>query len=370
MGSNGLESFTMRPSAKVFLLCLLCLLLACPACSRNLTPSPSAIAPTPLLSPAPTIHSSRANLRNPFGLMIDGRTARQRVQMAKDLGAVYFRPWDIDATDWRGRCADRACEAALEAGLALVLTVRNAGQSGSTPMPASLPASLDAYRLTIGLILDRYHPEALVIENEENSPLYWSGSPEEYGVILQAACAVAHERGIPCANGGVSSEAVNLATWASYMDQGKPAEACDFARRALIDKEAEAYCDLDSVAELPNEAMASLLKARELLALYKPMGADYINFHWYSPDAQALEEAVAFLELSTGLPALTNEFGLREQSPQALRAIMEKIVQLGLPYAIAFSLDQQAVALQDNDGTLRLNGKTFQEYILRTFGIK
>jgi hypothetical protein len=290
--------------------------------------------------------------------------------MAKDLGAVYFRPWDIDATDYRGRCADRACEAALEAGLALVLTVRNAGQSGSLPVPASPPASLDAYRLTIGLVLDRYHPEVLVIENEENSSLNWSGSPEEYGVTLQAACAVAHERGIPCTNGGLSSEAVSLAVWVSYMEQGKTAEACDFVSRVLDPEAAKDFCDLSSVAELPNEAQSSLIKVRELLALYQPMGADYINFHWYSPDPLALGEVVAFLEKTTGLPALTNEFGLGEQDPQALQAVMEKLVQLGLPYAVAFSLDRQAVAFQDNDGSLRPNGKAFQEFIANTFGIK
>jgi hypothetical protein len=302
--------------------------------------------------------------------MIDGRTARQRVQMAKNMGAVYFRPWDIDATDWRGRCADRACEAALEAGLALLITVRNAGQNGNQPMPAAPPTSLDAYRLTISLVLDRYHPELLVVENEEDSSVNWNGSPEEYGVILQAACAVAHERGIPCTNGGISGEAVSLATWASYMDQGRTAEACDFARRAITGHEAEVYCDLGSVAELSNEAQASLLEVRELLALYKPMGADYINFHWYSPDAQALEEVINFLEKASGLSAMTNEFGLQEQNPQALRVVMEKLVQLGLPYAVAFSLDEQAVAFQNNDGSLRPNGKTFQEFIVDTFGIK
>jgi len=127
---------------------------------------------------------------------------------------------------------------------------------------------------------------------------------------------------------------------------------------------------MKSVAELPEAAWASLVKVRGLLALYKPMGADYVNFHWYSPDAQALGEAVAFLEEATGLPAMTNEFGQRQQDPQALRLIMGKLTQLGLPYAVAFSLDNQAVAFQNDDGSLRPNGEAFRAFIAETFGIR
>jgi len=366
----------MQPLRKFASLFILHLLLAFMACKLPVISPSTPPAPAPPASPTPTLQaglveplsSAQAPAYNPFGLMVDGRTARQRVQIAKSLGAVYFRPWDVDVSDWGGRCADRACESALEEGLALVLTVRNGGQAGPPPLPSAPPADLNAYRLTLGVILDRYHPEILVVENEETSSLYWSGSPEEYAVTLQAACAVAHEHSTPCTNGGLASQAVGLATWASYIEQGQTAEACDFARRTLAHDQAEAFCGMKSVAELPEEAQASLAKVRGLLALYKPMGADFINFHWYSPDAQALSEAVAFLEGAAGLPAMTNEFGLREQDPQALRLIMERLTQLGLRYAIAFSLDNQAVALQNADGSLRPNGEAFQAFISETFG--
>ena len=42
---------------------------------------------------------------------------------------------------------------------------------------------------------------------------------------------------------------------------------------------------------------------------------------------------------------------------------MGKIVDLGLPFAVFFSLDRRSVALQNDDGSLRPNGQAFKRFL-------
>jgi hypothetical protein len=320
---------------------------------------------TKATTPVPV--SSLTAARNPFGLMIGLDPSSQRVPFAREMGVSYFRPWDVTVEDWNGSCSDRACTAAQSAGLGLILTVRNNGRGGPPAMSTTPAKDLAAYQRIIGEILDTIHPTVLVVENEETSTVFWTGTPEEYEAELRAACEQAHQRNIPCANGGMVSEAVGIATWAHYMDAGQTEQACDFARRALIHGEAEEFCGYRSLEELPERTAQVLDKVRQYLEIYARSGADYVNFHWYSGDASALAEAVTYLEEVTGLPAICNEFGLREQNYAATQAVMKTFVDLHIPYAIYFSLDRQAVALTDSDGTLRPNGEAFRDFMQANF---
>lgn len=74
------------------------------------------------------------------------------------------------------------------AGFKLIFTVRN---SGGPREPAQPPEDLSAYKERLGRILEQIHPEFLVIENEENADLYYSGTPEDYATQLKAAVEVA-----------------------------------------------------------------------------------------------------------------------------------------------------------------------------------
>lgn len=142
---------------------------------------------------------------NPFGVMLPSQLVRtpEGIEVAKTLGVVYFRPASVFLDQWNGTCLE--CELALNAGLRLVLTVRNSG-----PLPTAPPRDLVAYQRTLSQVLDTYRPVVLAVENEENSALFYTGTPEEYGAQLRAACQVAHQRGIPCTNGGLVSTLVAL----------------------------------------------------------------------------------------------------------------------------------------------------------------
>ncbi len=336
-------------------LCTLALLVS--AC--RFTDETEATTPIPVSSPTAA--------GNPFGLMIDLDPSSQRVPFALEMGVAYFRPWDVTVEDWNGSCSDHACEAAQSAGLGLILTVRNNGKGGPPAMPTTPAKDIAAYQRTIGEILDAIRPVMLVVENEETSTIFWAGTPEEYEMELRAACEEAQKRNIPCANGGMVSEVVGLVTWAHYVELGQHEKACDFARRALIHGEAEEFCGYRSLDQLPERAADALTEARQYLEIYPRAGADFVNFHWYSGDAAALAEAVAYLEEVTGLPAISNEFGLREQNYEATYAILQAFVDLDIPYAVYFSLDRMAVALTDSDGSLRPNGEAFRDFMQEYF---
>jgi len=249
------------------------------------------------------------------------------------------------------------CDIALQAGLQLVLTTRNNGRQQAT----SPPADLAAYQRTLSQVLDQYRPALLVVENEENSALFYTGTPEQYAAELTAACQVAHQKGIRCTNGGLVSTLVALLVYAHYLESGQTAAARNFAARVFTPEEQQL---LDSP-----QAQEQIRKGQALLAAYGTAGADYVNFHWYIADTLALGEAVAFLKAQTRLPAVTNEVGQQTDDPNQTTAVMGKVVELGLPIAVWFGLDgPKARGLVNLDGSLRPTGQAFKRFIESTFG--
>lgn len=317
-----------------------------------------------LLTVAPTFASAAGRrVRNPLGLMIGGgsSTVRERLQLAKSLGVACFRPWDVTLDRWDGRHAD--AEAAARAGFKLVLTVRTDGRGGPPPTPSTPPHDLARYRQLVGAVLDAYHPAVLVVENEENSRLYYTGTPQEYGEELATACAEAHRRRIACTNGGLVSSLVASLVWDDYRRRGQPERAEAFARRAATG----AQYDWLLSARGRQRIEQSIEQGRALLNVYQTVGIDYVNFHWYIPDPAALEEAVDFLYRVTGLQAMTNEIGQRDTDPATVSALLDKALDLELPYIVWYSLDRpDSQALQNPDGTLRPNGREFQRFVHET----
>jgi hypothetical protein len=305
---------------------------------------------------------------NPFGLTIGGSglTTQQRIALSKELGVVYFRPWAVFLDRWNGRHEDT--EAFQSAGFKIIMTVRNNGSGAPSYVPTTPPTDTAAYKKTLGEVLNKYHPELLVVENEENSTLFYTGTPEEYAVELQAALETAHSRGIKCTNGGMVSGLVALLVWNNYLELGDTTRAWDFAKQAFSPAELQ-------VLRSPTRAQKQQIDAqidngKRLLNVYKTSGIDYVNFHWYIADSAALEEAVSFLRSSTGLQPITNEMGQHDLSPNTVTQLMGKTVELKLQYTVWYSIDTYrtngdttAYALQNADGTLRENGVAFKNFV-------
>lgn len=302
---------------------------------------------------------------NPFGVMLGNNTP---TEVAIKLGVTYYRPISLFLDRWNGTCDE--CDRAKALGLKLVLTVRN---NGGNRQPSTPPRNMNSYRDTLGKVLDTYKPALLAVENEENSNLFYEGTPAEYLAELSAACAVAHEKGIKCTNGGLVSSLVALLVADNYREAGDINKATDYINRTLGPKLKSQFGGVSASNIFSNPRVVSqLTRGKKLLAGYKKGGADYVNFHWYIADTQALAEAVAYLERVTGLKATTNEIGQqRNVNPEQVTAVMGKVVELGLPHAVWFSIDipgyGEARGLVEKDGTLRPNGVAFRDFIQKTY---
>ena len=290
--------------------------------------------------------------------MLGGRglKTQERFTVAHHLGVAYFRPWDITIEGWSGQQTDAA--AARRAGFALVLTVRHSGSSGPPAVPSAPPRDLETYRRILGDVLDAYHPEVLCVEHEENSSASYTGTPEEYAAELKAACAIAHGKGVACANGGLTSRLVTMLIWDRYRSAGDQNGAEAFLARAAGRERQE------MASPSSDQAIA---RGKALLALYRDVGLDYVNFHWYGADPEVLSEAVEYLRSSTGLQPMTNEIGQSDTRPSTVQALLQRVLDLGLPYAVWYSVDRRSRALQYPDGTLRETGRAFKAFIERTF---
>jgi len=297
-----------------------------------------------------------------YGVMLGapGMGLERRIAVARMLGVRAIRPNDVRLVDWGG--ADPEVLAFSRAGFEIVLTVRNAPARSarrSSPAhrePASPPKDLAAFQRTVGEILDAHRPALLVVENEENSALFYRGTPEEYGAELRAACWVAHARGIRCTNGGLVSALVALLVYDGYRTAGQAARAEAFAARAFTPAQRQRLGS--------PQAQEQLAKGKALLGQYRAAGADFLNVHWYISDPQALHETVALLREQVGLPLVTNEIGQHDDNPQTTVALLEAVAALHLRYAVWFSVDApRARALMNPDGTLRPTGEAFRTFV-------
>jgi hypothetical protein len=324
--------------------------------------------PTPEPTRVPTSHPKG----NPFGALIPtpSITIQQQISIAQQLGIRYVRPaYPVFAEDPNLECA--GCVDFTRAGFKLVLTVRNGPnafaqiQSGGRFPPSHPPTDMGAYQDAIGKIIDMYRPALLVIENEENVPDHWSGTADQYGEMLKAACDVARQKKTKCTNGGTLSESVTYLVYESYVQQGETEKADSFANRAFADFQKRALSG-------PNGQADALMRAERtapFLAAYADSGADYVNFHWYVSDPQAMQEAKQYMEGVTGLPAVINEMGQHDTNPGTTTAMLREAVDLGLPYVIWYMSDARlAKGLINPDGSLRPTGEAFQAFVRSRFG--
>jgi hypothetical protein len=150
-------------------------------------------------------------------------------------------------------------------------------------------------------------------------------------------------------------------------------------RQAFGGSQTQLLCGVKTLDEIPAHERAALNKDKAFLQVYKTSGADYMNFHWYIADSNALGEAAAFLQGAVGLPLMTNEMGQQDNSPATVTNLLTKALDLKLSYVIWFSIDPteevQAnpdkslipVALNNPDSTLRPAGVAFAAFIQSHF---
>lgn len=302
-------------------------------------------------------------------------TGAEKTALIKDSLKCAFARMNIVVTGFSGSASQY--DQFTTAGLKVILNVSNDPTGGTHPFTTDTAA----FKLKLDSVLDVYHPEVLVIENEETTTNYHSGPITDYFNELKAAINVAHAHGVKVTNGGIVARAMTLLTWKAYIDSGLVNKASSYALRAFpADKLINGKPDTNVTGY-----KTLLDKGVQMIAMYKSLPLDYVNFHWYEPiymlgnaseqhgldtvshiNTQALGETIRSLRNKTGKAVLTNEIGQYNMQPGITTDVMDKLRTMNMPYAVWYSGDGgtgSAVALQNANSSLRVTGTAFRNYI-------
>ncbi len=368
--------FRKKPFA--FYVALYTMLCALGACQRT-TPNP--VTPTDT-----TKTSSSTTLKHPFGALVNPAddvqpTTARRLSVLQALGASCVRD-AILTTSWTGS-SDRY-DAFQTNNVKVVLNI-NTQQTGETVAAMPYTTDLAGYRTTVTAILNKYQPEMVVIENEEENDKYHVVEPDKYVALLRTAIEVAKPKKIKITNGGITARVATLLAWDDYYQRGLRTEAADFARRSMPSAIA---ADLPDMKKYPS-LRKNLDQAKQLVAAYKTLDMDAVNFHWYEPiaqrenmaqtpdlpalttvDTKALGEVIDYFARATGKPVVTNEIGTINRSSNIVQQVMQKTLDAKMSYVLWYSGDGglgDAVALHNGDGSLRVAGTGFRDFIKMKF---
>jgi hypothetical protein len=324
------------------------------------------------------------NNKNPFGALIAKSDNQmippaKQIEVAKALGIKYMRAHIIIA-DWNG--SNDPYDKYAAAGFKIILNINSDVPRNAVgdKKPVPFPTDMQAYSKVLNSILDKYKPELVVIENEEDNPGYHAGTAQQYLTQLKTAIDICHAKGLKVTNAGLTDRETSLLVYDDYVRNGKKKEADDFAKRVFPPRLLKT---LDDRYKNDPQVAKQLEFGRTVLQGYKTLDLDYVNFHWYEPanakgaapgivsaeqhaDPVAFEVAVNFLKRVTGKPIITNEFGELNESPSIVPELLQKVLDAGMDYAIWYSADGgvgKAAGLQGGDGKLRQNGIAFRDFI-------
>ncbi len=300
----------------------------------------------------------------------------QQAKIAKTLGVNYIRA-RIDLDSWGG--SNDAYDIYKDAGLKVLLNVNSGIPRSATgePAPIPFPTDMASYSKTLSSILDKYKPEVVVIENEEDNPNYHTGDANDYINELKTGIQIAHSKGLKVTNGGITYHEVCAIIYDDMMQHGKEQEAKEFANKVFP----PAMLMRLSNASGP-QIKRQLEFGRKIIAAYKTLDLDYVNFHWYEPvkargangvgktdtivDTKIFEFVANYIKTMTGKPVMSNEFGVFNTAPSLTRGLLQAVYNSNLQYAIFYSSDGgegRAVALQNLTGDLRENGAAFRDFV-------
>ncbi|MEP6466894.1 MAG: hypothetical protein ABJB05_11350 [Parafilimonas sp.] len=327
-----------------------------------------------------TANDSAGN-KTHFGVMVAKTEGNllppsQQVKVAKALGVNYIRA-RIDIDSWGG--SNEGYDTYVAAGLKVLLNI-NSGiprNAAGNHAPVPFPTDMNAYSKSLNSILDKYKPEVVVVENEEDNPNYHSGDADDYINELKTAIQIAHAKGLKVTNGGITFREVCLIVYDDMTQHGQQQKANEFAQKVFPPQL------LQRLNNTSNPMIKKQLDfGRKIIAAYKTLDLDYVNFHWYEPirsrgaqsvdindttvDGKVFAFVADYLKTATGKPILTNEFGVFNTSPSLVKGLLQAARDADLRYAIFYSADGgtgRAVALQNGLGELRSNGAAFRDFV-------
>lgn len=237
--------------------------------------------------------------------------SRNRFEVPRELGLSMIRPLAVSIPFTDEERNKPQWEIARRHGYRTVQQFSSRGESKVTSIP---PKDMEAYKRDLATAITFLKPTFVVIENEENVPKFYDGTPEQYLAQLQASVEVAHRLGYKIANGGITAIVFLPVIIEDYMKRGKTAKAESLLRR-MGDDYPMARKSVAAFRAAPGYA-DNLARGRKLMDGYRASKMDYVNFHWYGSDPSAMAEVHAFVKSYTGKEPVTHEFGQHDESPK------------------------------------------------------
>jgi len=320
-----------------------------------------------------TLNSSETNAATAsstkFGAMQAGNyTIDEKENIYRKLGVDYIR-YSIVMDNWNG--SNKGYERYTKDGFHVVLNVNQHEQPTKEDRPLPFARDTVAYKKKLAAILDKYKPAVLVIENEETNLTYHYGSMRNYINMLKAAITVAHARGIKVADGGIHPRGLCYFIWKKYMNQGQTKKADDWMNSTMNSQ-------MQFAAQHPekkdNQIRIYWNRLDTLLNAFTKMKLDYVNIHIYEPINNvgtgkvtvpgAIATMADYVRDRTGKLVMSNECGQHNTYPTCVTSMLNAFVDGDYKYAIWFSGDgTNAMALTNNNGTLRTNGVAFKDFM-------
>jgi hypothetical protein len=299
-----------------------------------------------------------------FGAMITDSADQARLDRLRALGTTRVRFVARPDTGPNSRIGQAQAQ-----GFEVLTTATN----GAFPAPP--PTDLGDYQARLARNLADYPTPLVSIENEPTADRYYTGTPAQYLAELAAAVPVAHSQGVKISDGGLVSTGVQLATWYDLWTNSGCAAADHYAAVGLPGSRTGPglIADLPSCADPNHPILGSTPKARqvlddtlELIAGFRSIPIDYVNFHWYQSTAEAMKTTVEYLRRATGKQVITNEIGQFDDSPGTVNALLDMTAQLHIPWVVWFASDGTgAVGMFNPDNSIRPNGLAFRDFVQR-----
>lgn len=321
---------------------------------------------------------SAAAQDNHLGISLPGfsGTPEQRVKIAKDLGATWYRPAPVQLLG-DAKCDD--CDAAHAAGLNVALVVRN----GSAGKPSTPVTDVSDFQKSLGGILERDKPSMLVVEDEPEDLKSYSGAPEQYGTELKAACETAHELKIQCANGGFASINVDNLT----IDQrflSDPIDAADLAldtevirvhtREKLnvnvfskrVGRDRDQVTQDKSVEETKqylDKHRPEIDRTRRFIEVINASGVNRLNFHWYELQPDNVPRVLDSLHQLSKLDLMCDGMGQKEERAFEVGEKLRQAISNYVWPTIWIAADGKdgVIGLVDKKGKPRSNAGGFRQ---------
>ncbi len=299
-----------------------------------------------------------------YGLLINLGNSSDRINVAGQLGTRLFR-------------VNTFVSAIISKTQNLAIALRNAGNLVSVVeqwievlppnLPQPFPTDLALYADELNINLDEFSPDLVVIENEESNDLHHTGTPQQYIDELSTAIGICHGRGLKVTNGGLTSYDLIYLYAQNLVDTGKIHEYNNLKATYGIDISTPA-------------AQAKLDFVTPLVAAYKILDLDYVNFHWYEiPKAvtrfsrfsgytNLIRRVCNYLAMATEKPLVTNEIGVFENGSTYFCNLLNDIGSLAMDYVIFNPGDSdaetEAMPFYYSDLTLTNLGIILQNYLL------